>query len=298
MAGSRPRSLAAAATRRLARTASDMPRYPTAAEKPAPTRKNTERKIRTVMSSAGSASSAKNATAAKIAEGAELPLQVGVCALLHGEGDVLHVVGALAGGEDLGPEHRSHTERAERDQCDDDDQDEVATGEFDDSGIDPGHAVSSMRIRCELDWPRRPSPTERMTRARNVRESTHGAPDRCIGCDPSHGGAGIGLSRAPAGAQRAARAPSAESWMTNTLARPVIRKIFSSRSWVQISCERAVVGADLLQAADQDAETGGVEELDGLHVDDDVVDPVGDQLGDLVAQLGSRCRRRSRRRRR
>ena len=91
-------------------------------------------------------------------ESAELSLQVGVRALLHGQGDVLHVVRALAGGQDLGPEHRSHTERAQRDQCDDDDQDEVATGKFDDSGIDPGHAVSSMRIRCELDWPRWPSP--------------------------------------------------------------------------------------------------------------------------------------------
>ncbi len=36
------------------------------AENPAPTRKNTERKIRTVMSSAGSVSNRKNATAAKI----------------------------------------------------------------------------------------------------------------------------------------------------------------------------------------------------------------------------------------
>ena len=34
-------------------------------------------------------------------------------------------------------------ERAERDQGDDDDQDEVATGQVHDSGIDPGHAYSS-----------------------------------------------------------------------------------------------------------------------------------------------------------
>ena len=86
--------------------------------------------------------------------------------------------------------------------------------------------------------------------------------------------------------QRAASAASADSWMTNTFARPVIRKILSSRSWLQIRLQRAVVGADLLQAADQDAEAGGVEELDRLHVDDEVVDAGGDQLGDLVAQLG------------
>ena len=74
--------------------------------------------------------------------------------------------------------------------------------------------------------------------------------------------------------------------MTNTFARPVIRKILSRRSWLQTSSQRAVVGADLLQAADQDAEPGGVEELDLLHVDDDVVGAGRDQLGDLVAELG------------
>ena len=67
MAGSRPVSLAAAATRRLAFTASPMPRYPTVAEKPAPTRKKMERPIRTPQSSAGSASRTKKAMAAKIA---------------------------------------------------------------------------------------------------------------------------------------------------------------------------------------------------------------------------------------
>ena len=81
------------------------------------------------MSSAGSASSAKNAIAAKIAERPELPGQVGVGALLDRLGDVLHVVGALTGGQDLLAEHRGHRERAERDHGDDDDQDEVATGD-------------------------------------------------------------------------------------------------------------------------------------------------------------------------
>ena len=85
----------------------------------------------------------------------------------------------------------------------------------------------------------------------------------------------------------AASAASAVSWMTNTLARPVIRKIFSRRSWLHTSCERAVVGADLLQAADEHAEPGGVEELDLRHVDDEVVGAGGDQLGDLLAQAGA-----------
>ena len=78
------------------------------------------------MSSAGSASSAKNAIAAKIAERAELALEIGVRALLHRQRDVLHVVGALVGRQDLLAEHRGHRQRAERDQGDDDDEDEVA----------------------------------------------------------------------------------------------------------------------------------------------------------------------------
>src|SRR6478735_427728 len=49
--------------------------------------------------------------------------------------------------------------------------------------------------------------------------------------------------------------------------------------------EGPVVGADLLQAADQDTEPGRVQELDGFHVDDDVVDTGRDELGDLVPQL-------------
>ncbi len=72
-------------------------------------------------------------------EGAELPGQIGVRALLHRMRDVLHVVGAFTGGKDLLAEHVRHPERAERDQEDDDDQHEVAPGEMHDSGTDPGH---------------------------------------------------------------------------------------------------------------------------------------------------------------
>ena len=46
------------------------------------------------------------------------------------------------------------------------------------------------------------------------------------------------------------------------------------------------MGADLLQAADEHAEAGGVEELDRLEVDHDVVGAGVDELGDAVAQLG------------
>ena len=70
---------------------------------------------------------------------AELPLQVGVGALLDRVGDVLHVVGALTGGEHLLPEHHCHRERAKRDHGDDDDQDEVASGELHNGRSNPGH---------------------------------------------------------------------------------------------------------------------------------------------------------------
>ena len=44
--------------------------------------------------------------------------------------------------------------------------------------------------------------------------------------------------------------------------------------------------ADPLEAADQHAEAGGVEELDALHVDDHVVLPGADQVDQLLAELG------------
>src|SRR5215218_1826557 len=49
--------------------------------------------------------------------------------------------------------------------------------------------------------------------------------------------------------------------------------------------ERAVVVADPLEPADQHAETGRVQEVDLLEVDDDVVGPVADQLDELLAEL-------------
>ena len=59
-----PDSLAAAATRTLARTASHMPMYPVSAENAAPMRKKIDRPIRCEVVSAGNASSRKNATRA------------------------------------------------------------------------------------------------------------------------------------------------------------------------------------------------------------------------------------------
>jgi len=55
-------SPAAAATRTLPRTASHMPRYPTVAEKTAPTTKNTERPTRIPVLSAGRSSSRNGIT--------------------------------------------------------------------------------------------------------------------------------------------------------------------------------------------------------------------------------------------
>ena len=72
-------------------------------------------------------------------ERAELPGQVGVGAFLDRLGDALHVVGAFTGGEHLVAEHEGQSQRAERDEGDDHDQNEVAPGDFHDCGVDPGH---------------------------------------------------------------------------------------------------------------------------------------------------------------
>ena len=93
--------------------------------------------MRTAMSSAGSASRATNAIGGEDGERAELPRQVGVGALLHRVRDVLHVVGALVGGQDLVAEHRGHRERGERDHGDDDDQHEVGASSCTTAGMDP-----------------------------------------------------------------------------------------------------------------------------------------------------------------
>ena len=107
-----------------------------------------ERPMRTVVSSAGSASSDEERDRREDAERPELAGEVGVGPLLHRLGDVLHVVGAFARGQHLLPEHRRHPERAERDHEDDDDQGEIAAGEvrLHDSGKDPGHVLSSWEI--------------------------------------------------------------------------------------------------------------------------------------------------------
>ncbi len=62
-----PEVLAACATRRLVRVASVMPTKPTRAENPAPTRKKTDRPMRTPAVSAGSRNSSTKTSAAKTA---------------------------------------------------------------------------------------------------------------------------------------------------------------------------------------------------------------------------------------
>jgi hypothetical protein len=49
--------------------------------------------------------------------------------------------------------------------------------------------------------------------------------------------------------------------------------------------QRAVVCPDALETADQDAEAGRVEELDALHVDDQVVVAGRHQVDELLPQL-------------
>ena len=60
--------------------------------------------------------------------------------------------------------------------------------------------------------------------------------------------------------------------------------------------QRALMGTHPLEAADQHAETGGVEEVDALHVDDEVVLAVVRPGRPAARAAWARCRRRSRHR--
>ena len=212
------------------------------------------------MSSAGSDQQHEERHAGEDRQRAELAGQVGVRALLHRLGDVLHVVGALSGGEHLLAEHRRHPERAERDQGDDDDQHEVAAGERPRrrDGSRPCVPPGVQGVTTELTNARESTQT-RVSRCATEARAAPRVSRRCAPCTRRRGPGAVRRA-GPVSGPRARRRPSRGS--TKTLARPVIRKILSSRSWLQTSCEGAVVGADLLQAADEDAETGGVEELD------------------------------------
>ena len=59
--------------------------------------------------------------------------------------------------------------------------------------------------------------------------------------------------------------------MLNTRLRPVMRKMRRMRSCVADQVDPAVVRADPLEAADQHAKAGRIEELDRLHVHDQLV---------------------------
>jgi hypothetical protein len=93
----------------LPRTASDIPVNPVRAEKPAPTKKKTERPHCT----------AEEDDHHEHAEGPELAAQVGSRAFLHSQGDLLHLLGALAGREHLPHQQPGHAEREQGDDRDD-----------------------------------------------------------------------------------------------------------------------------------------------------------------------------------
>ena len=70
--------------------------------------------------------------------------------------------------------------------------------------------------------------------------------------------------------------------MANTLVRPVISKTLRIRGWVQTKSQVTVVAPQALQAADEDAEAGGIEEIDPFEVDNDLVLSFADQLDQLL----------------
>ena len=135
-------------------------------EKPAPTRKNSERQIRTADVVGRQRQQHEERDDGEDAERAELAGQVGVGALLDGQGDVLHVVGALTGGEHLvrgtprpspsAPSAITATTTTSN---------EVAPGEVD--FHDSGNGSRS----CDSSWSDRGVTSQSLT---DVRESTHG----------------------------------------------------------------------------------------------------------------------------
>ncbi len=83
---------------------------------------------------------------------------------------------------------------------------------------------------------------------------------------------------------RAAMASSTLSWMPKTFVSPVIRKILRMRSCVQTRSSESVVGADALEATDEYAQAGGVEELHLLHVHHELVVTVVNKVDEKLTQ--------------
>src|SRR5580658_5260716 len=130
-----PPSRAAAATRTLPRTVSDMPVNPVNPENKAPTRKKMLRPHITPAPPAwGSTSSTKKMTTTNTPR------------VLHRERDLLHPLGPLAGREHLPHQHAGHAEREQPDDRDNDHPDQVRAAHAD--GIrrqrrdEPEHSTS------------------------------------------------------------------------------------------------------------------------------------------------------------
>ena len=180
IAGSRPSSLAAAATRRLARTA-----------RPHAQVAHGRREAGADEEEQGAADAdlgvvgrqcqraATNAIAGEDGEGAELAGEVGVARPPAPLGRCssccrcLHRQQAPPGGTSA-----AIASAPSAITCDDDDQNEVATGDFHDSGINPGHACFLLRVarpgRTGLVWARLRSWNARSLRTAVTRDDTGG----------------------------------------------------------------------------------------------------------------------------
>jgi hypothetical protein len=118
-------------------------------------------------------------------QGAELAAEVRRSALLHRARDLLHLVGALARGEDLTDENQRDAEGEHRDERDDGHQRVVPARDghaADGSDQRPGHAVSLNRGGG-------PPPAHR---SREGRRRTLGAPESTHACDLGHAPPGAG----------------------------------------------------------------------------------------------------------
>ena len=98
-------------------------------ENTAPITKNSERPIRSPQPSAGRKKSSDEHDHTEDQQRVPLPLQVRAGAFLHRLGDVLHLRGALAGGQHLLEQHVTNGEGSESDHGDHDDHAAITAGQ-------------------------------------------------------------------------------------------------------------------------------------------------------------------------
>ncbi len=167
IAGRSPPSRAAAATRTLPRTQSDMPMNPVNPEASAPIRKKMLRPHCTPGAGGRQQQQDKEDKDDERGQRPELPAQVGRRAILHGFGYFLHLLCPLARRQDLSHQHARDPEGKQCDNSDDHNPSQVGAAHADRShrsarrkgGTELRHTISFDVCRARLKgrvWPKIP----------------------------------------------------------------------------------------------------------------------------------------------